>query len=258
MKRLAIAAFVLCWISSAGANLVVYGIEDPAQTASQMFTLDITTSTLTLMGPVYDLADIEGITWRGTSIVGHTGEHEGAHEYIELFYGTGTYSVLGPVDTGPDSPEFTGLATDLSGTVWCFLEDVGFGTVDILGAFTLVLATTLPIEGVAVAPDGHALYGIRDDGRLYEVLLGSGTIVEIADFDSSSDIENLEMVSATQVAFFTTDGAGVAYNTFDIATGGFDTIFLPGVDLGDIETFIFAEQEVATEDKSWGEVKSLY
>jgi hypothetical protein len=259
MNRLVLlAVFITCLTISASASLVIYGIEDPRQTASQMFTLDLSTNTLTLVGPEYDDADIEGIAWLGTSIIGHTGENESPHEYIDLSFTMGTYSVISPADTGPGDPEFTGLSSDTFGTVWGFVEDLGFGTVGVLGSFNLMYASTLPIEGVALTPDGNTLYAIRENGVLYEMSTATGIITQIAALESSDNIENLEMLSETQVAFLTSEGGGVALNIYDVGNQELTATFLPGIDLDDIESFVFADGEVQASETSWGKVKSLY
>jgi hypothetical protein len=135
------------------------------------------------------------------------------------------------------------MATDGNGVQWAFAEDCGFGTVDLAGNFTLLISSHRDIEGLAAALDGETLWGITDDGEIYEVDVSAGTVIEIDDVGSEFDddsIENLELFSSNELAFFTEDGDDLEFSIYNIHTGQLTTTEFRDLGLEDVETFVFA------------------
>jgi hypothetical protein len=247
------------------SRIIVWGVDDVDSDDSQLFVLNLATAELELIGPEHDDADIEGSTFFGNQVAGVTGGSDDPHYLVDMNFVTGALTTIASVDLcdddddmgGPaadddsddsagathDDSEVTGMATDGDGVQWAFAEDCGFGTIDLAGNFTVVVHSHKDIEGLAAALDGETLWGITDDGEIYEVDVSAGTVIEIDDVGSEfndDSIENLELYSSTELAFFTEDGDDLEFTIYNIHTGDLDTTVLRDLELEDIETFVFA------------------
>ncbi len=126
------------------------------------------------------------------------------------------------------------------------------------GDFSPQFASDLPVEGIAVTSDGQTLYGICENGDLYNVSVATGSISLETNVGTGLDIENLEMLSDTEVAFFPCD-SGMTIHIYDINAQSLNSTSLPEVNIGDIETFLFVNKNTtATRNTSWGDVKSMF
>ncbi len=230
----------------ANSTIIVWGVDDRGSADSQLFVLNISTNDLTLVGPEHDGADIEGMTFFGTQVAGVTGIPADDHFLVDMNFITGALTTIAEVDLGPGNSEVTGMATDGNDVQWAFAEARGFGTIDIAGNFTLVIPSETEIEGLAAALDGETLWGITDDGKIYEIDVSAGTVVQIDDVSSQFDdnhIENLELFSSNELAFFAEYSDGdddLVFVIYNIDTGQLMTTELRDHDLEDIETFVFA------------------
>jgi hypothetical protein len=247
------------------SKIIVWGVDERGGEDSQMFVLNLATADLELVGSEHENKDIEGMTFYGNQVGGVTGNTDDPHFLVDMNFVTGALTTIASVDlcddddlgmapaddddsddsgmaTG-DGSEVTGMATDGNGVQWAFAEHCGFGTLDLAGNFTLVVPSYRHIEGLAAALDGETLWGITDDGEIYEVDVSSGSVVEIDDVGSEfddDDIENLELFSSNELAFFTEDGDDLEFTVYNIHTGHMDTTELRDLDMEDVETFVFA------------------
>jgi hypothetical protein len=250
----------------ANSNIIVWGVDDVDSDDSQLFVLNLATASLQLVGPEHDDADIEGMTFFGDQVAGVTGSSDDPHFLVDMNFVTGGLTTIAPVDlcdngdddagvagdddsddagiaADDDDSEVTGMATDGNGVQWAFAEDCGFGTIDLAGNFTVVVPSSVDAEGLAAALDGETLWAITDGGEIYEVDVSAGTVIEIDDVGSEFDdnsIENLELFSSNELAFFTEDGDDLEFTIYNIHTGQLNTTELRDLDLEDVETFVFA------------------
>ena len=239
------------------ADTVIYGVEDLNVADTQLFELNVTTGWYQEIGPLYLDTDVEAITWMWPSIVGYEEPDGTQQKFIDLDFTAGSWTVINSTPfTSPDLNEARGMATDEFGTVWAFVADYGFCIVAANGDCTLMIPSTLAIEGLAAVPDGSILYGMRNNGRIYEVIVATGDITQIANL-SVSGVENLEMASPTELAFFEDDDE-LEYCVYDLVSEELTVYELTGVDLSDIEGFVYADPWVPLERTTWGELKALY
>ncbi len=251
-----LAAIILA--APASADLIVYGVEDIGVNDTQLFQLNITTGWYEEIGPQHDGTDVEAISWMGLQIVGYTGNSADQQEFVDLDFTTEALSVINDSSyTGPDDPEIRGMATDGNGTLWGFIAGDGYCTINALGDCTLLFPSSESIEGLAVNSAGTFLYGIRKNGKLFEVTVATGNIVQIA-IVRNLKIENLEMASDTEVAFFWDDGPDFAYYVYDLVTEQLSSTILSGVTLTDVEGFVYSDPWVLLERTTWGSLKAQF
>jgi hypothetical protein len=231
--------FTECDVSNAN---IVRGVNDMGSRDSQLFVLNLDTGDLQLVGPVHDDADLEGMAFAGTRLVGGTGTADGPNALADVGFTLGTITPFAPLDLGDDS-EVNAMAGDDNGVLWAFLQDQGFATIDLAGNVSLEIESDLKIEGLATSADGGTLWAMSKYGDIYAVDVASGDIDFLDDigglFDDD-DIENLELVTAGVLAFFTSDGDDLEYSTYDLATGSVQTTVFDDLELDDVETFVFA------------------
>lgn len=256
--RSAVLFIILILAIPAVADTIVWGVQDLADDDTQLFELNITTGWYQEIGPLHTGTDVESCARMDTQIVAYQNEDETPQEFIEMNFTTGEFTMKNNAPyTGPMYAELRGMATDGSGTVWGYADDWGFVTVDSEGDCTLMVSSeSINFEGLGVNFAGTMLYGICDDGELYEVNVSTSTVTQIADLPGS-DVENLEMVSDTEVSYFTDDAGGITYWTYDIVSLETDSLYLSGVLLSDIEGFLYVEQG-ALEPVTWGAVKASF
>ena len=235
--------FTECDVSNSN---VVWGVNDVGSSDSQLFVLNLDTGGLQLVGPVHDDADLEGMAFAGTRLVGGIGTADGPDALADVDFTPGTITPIVALDLGDDS-EVNAMAHDDNGVLWAFLQDRGFATIDLAGNVMLDIESDLEIEGLAASADGRTLWAMSADGEIYEVDVASGDIDFLDDigglFDDD-DIENLALVSPGVLAFFTSDGHDLEYSTYDLATGNVQTKVFEDLKLDDVETFVFAASSV--------------
>lgn len=258
MNRFTVVLLVTAVLAATlAADTVIYGVQDLGTADTQLFELNITTSWYEEIGPLHSGTDVEAITWMWPMIVGYEEPSGTQQKFIDLNFSTGSWTVINSTPfTSPGLGEARGMATDESGTVWAFIAGYGFCTVASNGDCTLIVPSTLAIEGLAATPDGSILYGMRNNGRIYEVIVATGDITQIEDL-SVSGVENLEMASPTELAFFEDDDE-LEYCVYDLVTEDLTVYELTGVNLSDIEGFVYTDPWVPLERTTWGELKAMY
>ncbi len=255
---------------ASGSDLVVFGVDDVGATNSQLFVLNITTGDLSLRGPVHQDTDLEGMTFFNGDVVGVTGETGGPHNLATVDFDLGTITLGASIDFGPGpDTEVRGMASDGSGVHWAFLKSRGFAIITDAPSFSLEIPFTLDIHGLAVSIDGNTLYAMHRDGRIFQVDVPTGNIsllVDIGGLFEDDKIENLELLTENELAFFTHDddddsGADVPFSvsnnlalsrelTFSVLNIltrqiTFTAVF-EDTGLRDLETFVFAAPEELT------------
>jgi len=258
MTRYASVLVVLLFVIPVGADLFVYGVSDIGVSDSQLFHLNVTTGWYELIGPQHSGTDIEAISWMGLQVVGYKGANGDQQEFLDLDFTTGSLTVINDsAYTGSGNPEVRGMATDGSGTLWGFVAEAGFCTIDPLGNCTLLFPSTQNIEGLAVNSSGTFLYGIKKAGAIFEVNVATGDIIQIANVGNLK-IENLEMASDTELAFFSDDGPDFTYYVYDLVTQQLTSSVLTGVTLTDVEGFVYSDPWVPLERTTWGSLKAQF
>ena len=254
---LVILVSLICSVTLA-ADIIVYGVEDIGCKDTRLFELNITTCWYEEIGCLHHGTDVEAISWMGSQIVGYRGENGHQQKFLELDFDTGLLNVINNSPyTGPGCPEARGMATDGIGTLWAFMAGDGFGTIDAVGDFTLLIPCSEHIEGLAVNLSGTTLYGVRKNGMLFEIDIASGLIQQITDF-GNIHIECLEMVNDNEVAFFTNERCCLVYHVYNIVTEQLDSTVLSGVHLNDVEGFVFESPWNHLEMTTWAGIKILH
>ncbi|MHC5005929.1 MAG: hypothetical protein ACYTGF_01070, partial [Planctomycetota bacterium] len=93
---------------------IVWGVCDVGSRDSQLFVLNLDTGDLQLVGPVHDDADLEGMAFAGSRVVGGIGTADGPNALADVDFTLGTITPIVPLDLGDDS-EVNAMATDGNG-----------------------------------------------------------------------------------------------------------------------------------------------
>ncbi|NND75005.1 MAG: hypothetical protein HKN44_08365, partial [Ilumatobacter sp.] len=224
----------------ASTEVIVFGVDDPRGVDSQLFTLNLTTGVLTLVGPVHADEDIEGMAKFGDDVIGLTGDGGQPHDLVDMNFTTGALTFV--ADLGAGGTEVKSMASDGSGTVWAFMRGQGVAILAADGSYTLEVPMGFDLEGLAASGDGATLWGVTRDGLLYEIDVATDTVTFLVDLDPlfvDTSFENLELFSADELAFFTHVGNDLEFNLYRISTGDITTTLYEDLNLEDVESFLF-------------------
>lgn len=135
---------------------IMYGVHDAAGRDSQFFRLDLNSSTLVALGPLYDDYDVEAMDIHPATRVLYAIAGGGGNQDGNLFVvdkSTGDLTLIGNTGTG-GSDEIVSASFHPDGTLWAFQQHVGLLTVNLADA-----STTLqwPVQGQNIGDNWEGL-----------------------------------------------------------------------------------------------------
>jgi hypothetical protein len=203
-------------VTAEWVTCLIYAVRDPKY-AAQFFVIDLYTLAVTPIGPEQSGRNIEGMALHPTTntLYAASGKYNtfGQKGFLFTVDGeTGTLTPVGPTGyTGVEALAFR--PTD--GVLWGWAEGTGLVTLDLnTGATTLVLPSTIDIEGMAWNNDGTLLYG-GTGSKLYVYNPISNTLTKIAT-NLPRDTKALEMRQDGLLAIGTNVSSSVY--TYDVTT----------------------------------------
>lgn len=145
---------------------VVYGVQDTDFDESQLFTIDLDTFAVSLLGPARPGFDLESLDIHPeTGVLYTTGSMTG--DFYEIDKATGSLILIG--NTGSRKfREIAGLSFHPDGTLWAFQKNIGLVTIDLTSGSTTLewnAPSALPQRWDAIVwnPTGTALWGAERD-----------------------------------------------------------------------------------------------
>ena len=194
-----------------------------ARDFSNLYTIDLTTATTTLIGP--SGASITALTFDSTQSVLYS-INQGTRDFYEIDPATGTATLIG--NTGIPGGTTLGLATDASGTVWVGTINGDLYTVDTNTGVATLQYNTVYADGLtsmAIHPTTGSLYIVSlINDELVEVDLSTGTSTLIGGPVGGNDMRGLAFVG------------GVSGGSLPAATASDNCTGNPTITFSDVET----------------------